>query len=96
MRLNPTDALARGIGDGTTVRLSNSRGACLATAQFSDNVRAGVAVLPTGSWFKPATATEGALETAGNPNVLTLDIATSRFGQGCSAHTCLIRIEAVD
>ena len=33
------------------------------------------------------------LDIAGNPNVLTVDIGTSRFGQGCSAHTCLVRVE---
>lgn len=93
VRLCPADAETRGISDGMTVRLWNARGSCLATARVSNSVRAGVAVLPTGSWFKPADACEGALETAGNPNVLTLDIATSRFGQGCSAHTCLVAVE---
>lgn len=90
-RLHPGDAARRGIGDGQAIRLWNERGACLATADLSDTVREGVIVLPTGAWFTP-TGNSG-LEIAGNPNVLTLDVGTSRFGQGCSAHTCLVHVE---
>ena len=89
LRLHPSDAAARGIADGVTVRLWNARGACLATAAISPDTAPGVAVLPTGAWFTPAG--DGP-EISGNPNVLTLDIGTSAFGQGCSAHTCLIRV----
>ena len=89
LRLNPGDAQARGIRDGDTVRLWNTRGACLATASVSRDNAQGVAVLPTGAWF---TAAADGTEISGNPNVLTLDIPSSAFGQGCAAHTCLIRV----
>jgi len=89
LRLNPKDALARGIADGATVRLWNDRGACLAAAKISHDTAPGVAVLPTGAWFTP---TVDGPEIAGNPNVLTLDIPSSAFGQGCAAHTCLVRV----
>lgn len=89
LRLNPGDAQARGIQDGDTVRLWNARGACLATALVSADTAPGVAVLPTGAWFTP---TDDGTEISGNPNVLTLDIPSSAFGQGCAAHTCLIRV----
>ena len=56
-------------------------------------VRAGVAVLPTGSWYAPVDHSAKAMDLSGNPNVLTLDKGSSRFSQGCSAHTCLITIE---
>ncbi|RGP37953.1 molybdopterin guanine dinucleotide-containing S/N-oxide reductase [Pseudotabrizicola alkalilacus] len=91
LRLNPADARLRAIEDGATVRLWNARGACLATACLTDAVARGVAVLPTGAWFTPLG--NSGLDLSGNPNVLTLDIGTSAFGQGCSAHTCLIRVE---
>ncbi|WEX11154.1 molybdopterin-dependent oxidoreductase [Chelativorans sp. AA-79] len=91
VRINPDDAARLDIADGATVRLWNDRGACLATANVTDTVREGVAVLPTGAWLTPAG--NSGLDIAGNPNVLTLDVPTSRFGQGCSAHTCLVRIE---
>lgn len=90
-RINPQDAAALGIEHGQTIRLWNDRGACLATANVTDTVRQGVLVLPTGAWFTPAG--NSGLEIAGNPNVLTLDIGTSSFGQGCSAHTCLVHVE---
>ncbi len=90
-RINPADAAAAGIADGATMRLWNERGACLATATLTEAVRPGVVVLPTGAWFTPVG--NSGLEVAGNPNVLTLDVGTSAFGQGCSAHTCLVRIE---
>lgn len=90
-RLHPQDADALGVEDGKTIRLWNDRGACLATAHVSDTVCRGVVVLPTGAWFTP-TGNSG-LDISGNPNVLTLDIGTSQFGQGCSAHTCLVRVE---
>jgi biotin/methionine sulfoxide reductase len=92
VRINPADAARLGIADGQTVRLFNERGACLATAAVSGAVRQGVVVLPTGAWFTPVG--NSGLEVAGNPNVLTLDVGTSAFGQGCSAHTCLVRVEA--
>jgi biotin/methionine sulfoxide reductase len=57
----------------------------------SDSVRQGVVVLPTGAWFTPSG--NSGLEIAGNPNVLTLDVGTSHFGQGCSAQTCLVNVE---
>ncbi|MEI4472420.1 molybdopterin-dependent oxidoreductase [Frigidibacter sp. MR17.24] len=89
VRLNPGDAQVRGIGDGQTVRLWNARGACLATARLDPGTARGVAVLPTGAWM---TIGSDGTDLAGNPNVLTLDIGTSAFGQGCSAHTCLVRV----
>ncbi|KRR22678.1 molybdopterin-dependent oxidoreductase [Bradyrhizobium retamae] len=90
-RIHPDDAAALGVEDGQTIRIWNGRGECLATARVTDTVRQGVLVLPTGAWFTPAG--NSGLEIAGNPNVLTLDIGTSQFGQGCSAHTCLVRVE---
>ncbi len=91
--LHPADARRFGIEDGAVVRLFNARGQCLASACVVDTVRPGVAVLPTGAWYDPADEGENPLERAGNPNVLTLDKGTSHFGQGCSAHTCLVSIE---
>lgn len=89
--LHPDEAARRGIAAGQTVRLWNARGACLATARPDPGVARGVVVLPTGAWFTPQG--QGGLELSGNPNVLTPDIPTSGFGQGCSAHTCLVEIE---
>ena len=76
------------------MRLYNDRGACLAGARLSGEVRPGVVVLATGAWYDPEAP--AGLERHGNPNVLTLDKGTSRLGQGPSAHTALIEIEKLD
>jgi len=96
VQMNPADAERLGIEDGQTVRIYNERGACLATATINPGVRTGAVVLPTGSWYCPADDSEKAMDLSGNPNVLTLDKGSSRFGQGCSAHTCLVAIEPFD
>ena len=77
--LHPDDAAARGIGDGDLVRVFNARGACRARARVSDGIRPGVVALPTGAWFGDPG---GNLDPHGNPNVLTLDVGTSRLGAG--------------
>jgi biotin/methionine sulfoxide reductase len=87
--MHPTDAQSRSIQDGDLVRLFNDRGACLAIAALSVDLRPGVAMLPTGATFDP----DGRSDRNSNPNVLTRDIGTSELGQGCSAQSCLIEIE---
>ncbi|BBK36254.1 biotin sulfoxide reductase [Allostella sp. ATCC 35155] len=94
--LNPADAGRLGIRPGDTIRLHNERGQCLAGVRITDAVRPGVVILPTGAWYMPADAGDGALDLAGNPNILTLDKGTSALGQGCSAHTCLVAVERVE
>lgn len=84
------DAISHGINNGDIVRVFNDRGSCMARAQLSDAIRAGVVSLPTGAWYSPA---EDGADTQGNPNILTFDKGTSRLGQGCSAHTTLVGIE---
>jgi biotin/methionine sulfoxide reductase len=92
--LHPEDAADRGIAKGDLVRLFNDRGACLAAALPSADIRRGVVRLSTGAWFDPAQASDGTmLDKHGNPNVLTADVPASSFSQGCSAHTCLVQVE---
>jgi biotin/methionine sulfoxide reductase len=94
VRLHPADAAARGIADGDVVRVFNDRGACLAGAVLTADVRPGVAQLPTGAWFDPVPGHEGApLCAHGNPNVLTADVPSSRLSQGCTGQHALVEIE---
>jgi biotin/methionine sulfoxide reductase len=94
MRIHPADAAARGIGDGDIVRLFNARGACLATAAVSEDVRAGVVQLPTGAWYDPEDAEDAmALCVHGNPNVLTRDVGTSSLAQGCTGQLTSVEVE---
>ena len=91
--LHPNDADARGIAAGDPVRVFNERGACLATAVVSEEIRRSVVRLPTGAWYDPEVRGEpGSLCKHGNPNVLTPDKGTSRLAQGPIAHTCLVEV----
>lgn len=90
--IHPDDAARRRIADGDAVRLFNERGACRARAHISAEIRPGVVALPTGAWYRPD---DQAVDQDGNPNVLTRDRGTSRLGQGSSAHTTLVELEAM-
>jgi biotin/methionine sulfoxide reductase len=90
VRINPADAAARGIADGDIVRVFNDRGACLAGVIIDDGVLPQVAVMATGAWMD---LSDGEPERGGNPNVLTLDVGTSRLSQGSSALSALVEIE---
>jgi biotin/methionine sulfoxide reductase len=92
--IHPDDAAARGIGDGDIVELFNDRGRCLAGARLSTGLMRGVVKLATGAWFDPDW--NGGPEKHGNPNVLTLDVGSSGFSQGCSAQTCLVEMRLAD
>jgi biotin/methionine sulfoxide reductase len=97
VRLHPHDAAARAIMTGDVVRLFNDRGSCLAGAVVSDEIRQGVVQLSTGAWYDPVDPSDpNSLDAHGNPNVLTLDIGTSRLAQGPSAQTALVEIERYD
>lgn len=90
VRMSPHDALIRGISDGDLIRLFNDRGQCLGAAKVDPGLMTGVLVMSTGAWFDPGA---GMLERHGNPNVLTLDIGSSRLTQGCSAMSALVEVE---
>jgi biotin/methionine sulfoxide reductase len=95
--IHPLDAAARGIADGDIVRLFNDRGACLACAQVTDAVMAGVVQLPTGAWYDPGTDAQGRpLCRHGNPNVLTRDRGTSSLTQGCTGQLTSVQVERFD
>ncbi|WP_223427687.1 molybdopterin-dependent oxidoreductase [Tateyamaria pelophila] len=87
--LHPDDAARRGIVQGDLVRVFNARGACRARATISTEIYPGVVALPTGAWYGDPGSN---IDPQGNPNVLTLDVGTSRLGQGCSAHTALVDV----
>lgn len=87
--MHPRDAQTRGIRQGDLVRVHNARGACRARAAVSEDIRQGVVALPTGAWFGDPGQN---IDPHGNPNVLTLDVGTSRLAQGCSAHTALVDV----
>ncbi|MCT9930332.1 molybdopterin-dependent oxidoreductase [Planotetraspora sp. A-T 1434] len=92
LRMHPSDASARGIADGDVVRVFNDRGACLAGAVLSEDLRPGVVQLATGAWYDPL----GDLCVHGNPNVLTADVPSSRLSQGCAGQHARVDVERFD
>jgi biotin/methionine sulfoxide reductase len=92
--MHPADAAARGLKPGEVVRVFNGRGACLAGLRVEDGLRPGVVEMATGAWYDPLEPGRiGTLDKHGNPNVLTLDKGSSKLGQGCIAHSCLVEVE---
>ena len=97
VRMNADDATRLNICSGDIVRIYNHRGACLATAQLSENIAQGVVELPTGAWYEALNPHEpNSLEINGNPNVLTRDQGTSNLAQGPTAHSCLVDVEVYE
>lgn len=93
-RMNPRDANARGIADGDIIRLFNARGACLAAVRVTATIAPGIVQLPTGAWYDPMDPEEETpLCVHGNPNVLTRDIGTSSFAQGCTGQLTTVEVE---
>jgi biotin/methionine sulfoxide reductase len=97
VRINPADACERSIADGSLVKVFNERGACLAVARVTDQVRPGVVQMATGAWYDPVTlpGESQAVCVAGNPNLVTRDIGTSRLAQGCTGQLCLVQVAPV-
>ena len=92
--MHPATASARGLAEGDVVRLSNTRGACLAGLRLSEDIRPDCVALATGAWFDPQIVRGEWLEVHGNPNVLTIDKGCSELSQGNIAHTALVHVEA--
>ncbi len=92
--IHPETAKARGIADGDVVRVFNDRGAVLAGAVVTDNLKPDVIRLQEGAWYDPDDpGVPGALCKHGDPNVLTFDKGTSSLAQGNCAHTALVDVE---
>ena len=83
------DAQQRNLADRCIVRVVSRRGACLARLRLSSQCRRGIAVMQTGPWF---IGDRNGIDTGGNPNALTLDLATSTLSQAPAAQTCLVRL----
>ncbi len=79
MVVSPADAAARGVEDGTHVRVFNERGDFSCVARVSEDARPGVLVAPMGWWNRDYAggrspqATTSQLLTAENPPAPTFN-----------------------
>ncbi|MGP1484814.1 MAG: molybdopterin guanine dinucleotide-containing S/N-oxide reductase [Campylobacter sp.] len=88
--INTKDARAKGIKNGDLVRVFNARGEVLAGAKVTDDILSGVVKLAEGAWYD---GFDSKICKNGCPNVLTIDIPTSKLANGNISHTALVNIE---
>lgn len=86
LEIHPADAAARGIADGTRVRVFNERGQLDLLARVSDRARPGV-VVALSIWWKKLAA------DGKNVNELTHQQLTD-IGRGPSFYDCLVEVAA--
>lgn len=92
--INTKDAAKKGIKSGDVVRVFNKRGEILAGAVVTNNIMEGVVNIYEGVWYDPEKpGVSGSICKNGSPNLLTLDIPTSKLANGNISHTALVNIE---
>jgi trimethylamine-N-oxide reductase (cytochrome c) len=89
--IHPEDAKARGIKDGDLVRAYNQRGQVLVGAFVSDGIKKGSVCIHEGAW--PDLDPKTGMCKNGGANVLTMDIPTSRLGNGNCGNSGVVKIE---
>ena len=84
LEIHPDDAAARGIAEGTRLRIFNDRGAFHALAVITDRVRVGVVAAPSIWWQKFSGDGE-------NANAVTSSALTD-LGGGPVFYDCLVEV----
>lgn len=88
LEINPEDAAARGIGEGSAVRVFNSRGEVRCRARLAEAMRPGVVFLPKGLWSH--STDNGATATALAPDTLT------DLGGGACFNDARVEVESAE
>jgi len=84
LQIHPADAVARGIADGSRVRVFNDRGSIETEARLDAGIKAGCVAMTNGWWIS-----EG-----GTVNFLSQGRETD-MGHGAAFHDNLVQVEAV-
>jgi len=72
----------------------NDRGQIIAGAKVTDSIRPGVIRVNEGGWYDPAEPGKpGTLSRYGDVNVLSMDVPTSKLGQGNCGHSIVGEVE---
>jgi trimethylamine-N-oxide reductase (cytochrome c) len=92
--MHPKDAAARGIENGSVVRVFNERGQILAGVVITDDIIEGAVRVCEGAWYDPLEpGVAGSLCKNGCVNVLTRDIPTSNLAMGNCGQSGLVEVE---
>jgi anaerobic dimethyl sulfoxide reductase subunit A len=86
--ISAADAQARGISPRDKVKVYNDRGAVYASANVTNRLVPGVAILHQGSWYEPGP---DGIDAGGCANTLTSE-KPSRISHGNSQMTLLVQI----
>ena len=94
MRLNSTDAQARGIAEGDLIRAFNDRGSVILAARVTDRMAPGVAhSYESCAEYDPLGAPGESPDRAGCINILTPKRFITPTSSGMSCNSCLIQVE---
>ncbi|UCC59868.1 MAG: molybdopterin-dependent oxidoreductase [Dehalococcoidia bacterium] len=88
--ISSSDARARGIKDGDSVRVFNDRGQMIIPARVSGRIMSGVVDVPQGAWFD---LDQEGIDRGGCANILTRDEYSP--GGGYCTNTALVQVEPV-
>ncbi len=94
LRLNKTDAEARGIRDGDLIRAFNDRGEVILAAQVTERLSPGTAhSYESVSDYLPLGQPGRSADTAGCINILTPKRFVTPTSTGMASNSCLIQVE---
>jgi molybdopterin guanine dinucleotide-containing S/N-oxide reductase-like protein len=95
VRLNPSDAAARGIKDRDIVKLYNDRGAVLCIAEVTERMRPGVvhSYYGSGKYDPLEPGNPDSIDKGGCVSILTPSRMLSKNTPGMAPNSCLVEIE---
>jgi len=94
MRINPSDAAARGIAQNDVIRVFNDRGAILCAADIVQTMRSGIVkAYESSAEFEVLMTDRGLVDRGGCVNVLTNSRPQVRGTDASAPNACLVQIE---
>ena len=95
--INIEDAKKLGILNGDIVEVTNTRGALLAGAVVTDEIRSGVVAICEGAWYSPENSKEENSKcVSGHVNVLTPSRPSSTLAQAAATNSTLVAIKKAE
>ena len=90
LRMHPRDAVSRGIKNGDTVLIFNSRGQIQMPVQLTEDIIPGCVAISQGAWYTPD---KNGTDLRGSINVLT-SLTPTPLAKSNPQHTNLVEVQA--